>query len=46
MLLRGIVLSHDNQSDIKLVRFAVVCNVHNIINHWNCSRRNNLDLST
>ena len=29
-LLSGIVLSHDNQNDIELVRFPVVCNVHNI----------------
>ena len=36
-LLSEIVLSHDNQNDIELVRFSVVCNVHNIINHWNCS---------
>ena len=30
-LLSEIVLSHDNQNDIELVRFSVVCNVHNII---------------
>ena len=29
-LLSGIVLSHDNQNDIELVRFPVVCNVHYI----------------
>ena len=32
-LLSGIVLSHDNQNDIELVRFSVVCNVHSIINY-------------
>ena len=34
-LLSGIVLSHDNQNDIELVRFLVVYNVYSIINHWN-----------
>ena len=38
-LLNEIVSSHDNQNDIELVIFSVVCNVHSIINHWNCSRR-------
>ena len=37
VLLSGKVFSRDKQNNIELVGFAVVFNVHNIINHWNCS---------